>query len=336
MMGRKGAILVLRHNGLGDLMTGIPAMRALRRTYPTQKIIMTCPSWLKDLAGYLNLCDLILSDRSNPDTIGPTDHRAADSNVLASVLELKERVELIVSLRTPGHELLPLLRALRPSQILSYRHPAIPETSSAPFLDFADHIFSRWARLLGLLGIDLDANDLFLRTPRPLDRNAPVILHAGAGSPARLWPQDRWTEVARKVQAMGWKLQLTGTLRERDRALTIANQAGVDVTSVSLNTTACDLLHRVAAAGLVLSVDSGVAHLATATRTSAVTLFGPVSPGCWGPPKTCTEHITIWKGQEHNPYGETIDPGLEAITTKDVVNAFAKATSQNQNANHVN
>jgi ADP-heptose:LPS heptosyltransferase len=57
-----------------------------------------------------------------------------------------------------------------------------------------------------------------------------------------------------------------------------------------------DLLHcaaAVAAARVVLSGDTGVAHLATALGTPSVVLFADTAPAMWGPP-AWHPHVAMW------------------------------------------
>ncbi|MER6596629.1 glycosyltransferase family 9 protein, partial [Micromonospora purpureochromogenes] len=39
-------ILVLRALGVGDLATGVPALRALRAAYPDEELALVAPRWL--------------------------------------------------------------------------------------------------------------------------------------------------------------------------------------------------------------------------------------------------------------------------------------------------
>src|SRR5687768_5714152 len=39
------AVLALRALGLGDLLTGVPALRALRRAYPDSQLVLAAPLW---------------------------------------------------------------------------------------------------------------------------------------------------------------------------------------------------------------------------------------------------------------------------------------------------
>ncbi|WP_018503902.1 glycosyltransferase family 9 protein [Parafrankia discariae] len=75
----------------------------------------------------------------------------------------------------------------------------------------------------------------------------------------------------------------------------------------------------VARSHLVLSADTGVAHLATAYRKPSVVLFGPVSPAEWGPPPERQEHRALWAGHHSDPRSGTPAPGLLALTVDQVL-----------------
>jgi hypothetical protein len=55
--GEAPSVLVVRNTGLGDLMTGLPALRAVRRALPAHRLGTTCPSWLVPLARALDAAD---------------------------------------------------------------------------------------------------------------------------------------------------------------------------------------------------------------------------------------------------------------------------------------
>jgi ADP-heptose:LPS heptosyltransferase len=118
---------------------------------------------------------------------------------------------------------------------------------------------------------------------------------------------------------------LTGSAAERERCLRIARAGGCSGAEVLAGETSLvDLAAVVGAAGLVVSGDTGMAHLATAMRVRSVVLFGPVSPDEWGPPRA-GRHVALWAGRRGNPHASTVDAGLLALSVETVVAAMAQA-----------
>jgi ADP-heptose:LPS heptosyltransferase len=70
-----------------------------------------------------------------------------------------------------------------------------------------------------------------------------------------------------------------------------------------------------------------MSHLATAFGRPSVTLFGPVPPAEWGPPRH-RRHQVLWAGKpgyRGDPHGTGLDPALAAITVEDVGQAVERA-----------
>jgi hypothetical protein len=72
---------------------------------------------------------------------------------------------------------------------------------------------------------------------------------------------------------------------------------------------------------MVVSADTGVAHLATAYRTPSVAPFGPVGPAEWGPPPDQPQHACLWADRSGDPYAAGPDPGLLSFTPDDILAA---------------
>jgi ADP-heptose:LPS heptosyltransferase len=71
----------------------------------------------------------------------------------------------------------------------------------------------------------------------------------------------------------------------------------------------------------VVCGDTGVAHLATATATPSVLLFGPTPPAEWGPLRDLDRHIVLWAGHSGDPHGASAHHGLLSIGVSDVLAA---------------
>ena len=131
--------------------------------------------------------------------------------------------------------------------------------------------------------------------------------------------------VGQRLAARGHVVQVTGSTAERDLASRVAHLAGLPGEHVLAGRTS--LAGLAASALLVISGDTGMAHLASAYARPSVTLFGPVPPSEWGPPRH-PRHQALWRGApgyRGDPHGPRIDPALRAITVDAVCQAAAIA-----------
>ena len=126
------------------------------------------------------------------------------------------------------------------------------------------------------------------------------------------------------MQMVGSSILLTGTSDERDLALAVAVAAGLAADRVLAGgTDLAELCTLVAGAALVVSGDTGVAHLAWAFGTPSVTLFGPADPAQWGPPPD-GPHATLGdpRLRRGEPFADDPDPALLAVQVLDVLDAI--------------
>ena len=122
----------------------------------------------------------------------------------------------------------------------------------------------------------------------------------------------------------GHRVVVTGSAGERRIAAEVARLAGLPARAVLAGRTGLrELAALVAHARLLISGDTGIAHLAVAHAVPTVTLFGPVPPRRWGPPAH-PRHIALWYGPEGDPHGRRPDPALLRITPDDVLDALGR------------
>lgn len=296
-------IAVLRALGLGDLLTGVPALRALRREHPDARLLLGAPAALQPLVELIG-ADLELAD------VGPFVDRPPVGPLAADLVA----ADLAVNLHGAGPESTALLRASGPQRLISF---GLTSDWRAD-----EHEVQRWCRLLAEAGIPADPDDLLLHRPAAASP-APgaVVLHPGAAAPARRWPASRWAAVARELSGDGWRVVLTGGPDETALASRVAAEAGLGEEAVLAGRTPLDALAAlVADAALLLCGDTGLAHLATAYRTRSVLLFGPTPPALWGPPPR-PEHQVLWAGETGDPYAGRPAAGLLAVAMTDVLAA---------------
>jgi ADP-heptose:LPS heptosyltransferase len=301
----KLSVVVLRTLGLGDLLTGVPALRALREAYPDADITLAAPSVLTPIAALSGAVDGV-ADTAPLTPLHPGLHGA----------------DLAVDLDGRVPESTRLLLATRPGRLIGFAHPAVPATRGLPRWTPDEHEVIRWCRLLTECGIPADPGRLRLPPPTvPSPAPGAVIVHPGASSAARRWPAGRWAAVARQLRADRLRVVVTGSPDERGLAEEVATEAGLSSYSVLAGRTGLTTLAALTAeAGLVLSGDTGIAHLAAAYERPAVTLAGPVPPRLGGPPRR-PWHAVLWAGHDGDPQGDKPDPGLLELTVADVMAA---------------
>jgi ADP-heptose:LPS heptosyltransferase len=308
MKAARPRLLALRALGLGDFLTGLPALRALTAGFPQHERLLAAPEVLRPLVE-LSGCGFSLVDA------GPLQH----------LTPRLDRPQVAVNLHGRGPQSHRLLLETRPGCLIGFSHPAVPESAGSPDWRWEEHETRRWCRLLSETGIGADPELLHIDASSldaPGRLRAAAVLHPGASSRARQWPPERWAAVARAQALAGRRVVLTGDAAERPLALAIAREASLNPDFVLAGrTTLLQLTALVAAAALVVCGDTGIAHLATALGTPSVVLFGPTSPARWGPPVgRC--HRVLWKGTTGDPHAAEPDAGLLGIGVGEVLAAI--------------
>jgi ADP-heptose:LPS heptosyltransferase len=298
--------VVLRAIGLGDMITGLPAMALLRRALPGHRIVGAVPGRYAGILLRAGLLDEVLPTAE----LGPLDGAPGEP-------------DLAVDLHGNGPPSRDLLRALGPRRLLAFVRPgddAGPGVETSTW-DDGEHEVDRWCRLLRehLDGAGEPPPLWTLLAAPPAVLPGATVLHPGAAAGSRRWPADRWAAVAAALTADGHRVVVTGTPGEQQLVESVAGSAGAETaTALDLD----ELFGLVAAARLVVSGDTGVAHVAAAYGIPSVVLAGPVSPARWGPPDR-PRHTALWPaphpGYRGDPHARQPDPVLLRTTVSDVL-----------------
>lgn len=314
-MTARPALVALRALGLGDLLTGVPALRALRRHFPDHEIVLAAPARLRDAAEATGCVDRLL----------PTT--APGRQVPARLPWDEPPPDVAVDLHGNGPAGHRLLQALHPGRLLAFD----PVEGRGPHWQAEEHERIRWCRLLHWYGIPTDPDDLLINPPGgPPPVPAAILLHPGADAGTRRWGAERFAAVARALAERGAPVVVTAGAGERPLALRVVELAGLPESVVhggERDLPFCRLAALVRGARAVVAGDTGLAHLATALAVPSVTLFGPVSPDLWGPPPL-PRHAVLWHpypGDGHRPgdaHTDHPDPRLLRITVPEVLAAL--------------
>ena len=182
------------------------------------------------------------------------------------------------------------------------------------------HVIDKNLELLRVLGIEAVGTREF---PLPYSaqsvarvdaglagRSEFAVLNPGGGWASKLWPAERFGELARGLAALGLPSLVShgpGEEALADRVVAASGGAAVR----SFPTSLVDFIELARRARLVVAADTGPLHLACAVGTPAVALFGPTDPARNGPfapqdavvrrkpecapcySRTCTRHAGI-------------------------------------------
>ncbi len=300
-------LVALRALKLGDLLVAVPALHGIRRANPDHRLVLAVPAWLEPIVDLVGGIDALL----------PTPG-------LDHPLPLPPgRVDTAVNLHGNGGESRGLLEALAPRRRVGHRSPGWDGPQ------WQDGILERerWARLVTAHGMPADPDDVALLPPT-VASPAPecVVVHVGAFYGSRQWPVDRFAQVVRKLTVDGERVILTGSAAERPRALETAELSGLPESAVAAGVLGLgEFAALVASARLVITADTGAAHLASAYARPSVVIFGPAPPEEWGPPST-GPHIVLTDAsvRRGDAFGAEPDPALLAVRPEDVLAAVAR------------
>jgi ADP-heptose:LPS heptosyltransferase len=295
-------LVVLRALQLGDLLVAVPALHALRGAYPRHRLLYAAPRWLEDAVALVGGFELLPTQGLDQ----PLDLRPGS-------------VHIAVNLHGRGPESQARVEALQANRTISHLSD---RSAGPPWMD-GIHERERWTRLLQWHGIDADPLEVFLNPSGiPTDQPGATVIHVGAAYGSRLWPAERFAEVAAELHQAGHNIVFTGGPAERQRALGVAHMAGRgDRLVLAGRQSLGQFAALIARARLVVSADTGAAHLASAFARPSVVLFGPASPEEWGPPPA--QHIALTKAglRRGDAFAADPDPALLGVSAQDVLEA---------------
>ncbi|TYC99594.1 glycosyltransferase family 9 protein [Arthrobacter echini] len=298
-------LLALRALKLGDLLVAVPALRGLRRAFPEHRILYAAQEWLRPVVGLIDAIDDLLPTHGL-DAPLPVEHG---------------RIDIAVNLHGNGAQSRGRLGEIGAHRRLGHRSPGWDGPVWRPGV----HERERWASLVAWHGAPADPLDCRLGLPAVTSPvPGAVVVHVGAAYGSRLWPVERFAAVAQRLAASGHRVVFTGSDGERARALAVADAAGLPEETVAAGKLPLDRFAAlIAGAELVVSADTGAAHLASAYARPSVVLFGPAPVTEWGPPPGPHTVLTDASVRLGDTFSPTPDPALLAVTVDQVLAAAA-------------
>jgi len=325
-------ILLIQLKRIGDLILTTPAIAALREKFPDGNITLAISGEGKALARAITDVDRLL--------VMP---RGLTGIKTAAAIASSKFDYCIDFTRNDRSALLVLLSRAR-KRIVSFRIKMRSKFRTRFYNEFVPHRMRDMhtadyhLALLAPLGIENASAPIQLKLPESARlaadelleahhiRKQFVIFHPGSARSEKFWNAQRWAEVIDCAAAHhDLDLVLTGgsSPLEQTHLDDIKSKVRHPVVDLSGKTDLLTLAALIARARLLITVDSAPMHLAAATRTPQVILFGPTNPFHWRPRES---PALILQGESTTPMTEFVpkQPGIpmNQISTQTVIDAM--------------
>jgi ADP-heptose:LPS heptosyltransferase len=281
-------IAVLRANALGDFIFALPALRALRETYPDDEIV------------YLGkkMHQAFLADRPGPvdrvvvvppyPGVGEAEHYQPDQAQVETFFEQmrEERFDIAIQMHGGGGFSNPFVRKLGARLNVGLQAPNAPPLDiNIPYTIYYSETL-RYLEVVSYLGattrhiapaITVTDKDLQeARTAMPEQHAGRIaVIHPGATDPHRHWPAVNFAQVADHLVSEGYTIYVNGLAEESYLADAILQNMRQRSGAYSLcgKLSLCGLTGLLSMADIVVSNDSGPLHLSYALRVPTVGLY---------------------------------------------------------------
>lgn len=278
-------IAVLRANALGDFIFVLPALQALRETYPEAEIVLLGRKWHQEfLANRPSPIDRVLALPAIPGII--KDRKPASEeeqqNFFSSMRH--EKFDIAIQLHGGGRFSNQFINTLGAKLTVGLKTAdAEPLDISLPYIYYQSEIL-RYLEVVSQIGattthitpqIYLTSHDF--EEAEPYLSSPFAILHPGATDLRRRWSAENFAAIGDYLAANGLTVYLTGTGTEEKRIVSaVLSRMKKPAISITDKLSLGGFAGLISQAKLLISNDTGPFHLATALNTPVIGLF-------WGP-----------------------------------------------------
>jgi heptosyltransferase I len=330
------SILVVRLGALGDLVHALPAVAAMRASWPDAVI-----DWLVD-ARYAALLEFVpVIDRAI--VVGGRSGRS-----IADVVATLRRARYDVAIDFQGLiKSAAFARLARARETAGFASAQLREPLAALFYtrritgDDGGHVVRKNLSLVESLGAGPAAPSCPLNVPQStvvedarralgVAPTAPfAIVNPGAGWPNKQWPPDRFGALASHLRDRHGLASLV-VWGPGDRALAgRVEAASAGAAGIAPPTSLAELIELARAATLFVAGDTGPMQLAAAAGTPIVGVFGPTNPGRngpWDPADVCVSRFDDCECH-HKRRCRRPSPCIDSITVEEVARAVDRRLS---------
>ena len=274
-------VLIIRSGAVGDLILTLPVLSALKKHYEGLSIDMMGDPVRLALLKHCGYVDNVLSidDRVFTPLFAPSG--APSGPALHSL----QSYEAILSY-------LPDADGVFEDNLRKSASGPVVTGRSRPADGRRIHMTRVLMDALEPLGVDAIADPPEIDLPlgaaaedvsNLASDRTPIAIHPGSGGPAKCWPSERFVALIERLVGKGYMPVVTfGPADDTVRRRILPRISDRDVLIVE-NRPLVDMAVLYARCRAMIGNDSGMTHLAAATGTPVIALFGPTDPAVWGP-----------------------------------------------------
>jgi heptosyltransferase-1 len=338
-------ILLIKPSSLGDIVLALPALSALRRSFPQARISwLIRPEFAPLIEGHPHLDEIVLFDRKS---LGRAWRDPASLLELAALISRLRRSRFDAVLDLQG-----LFRSASLAWLSGCKHRFGPiwrkelahyfyTTAIPPRLEWV-HVIDYYIRLIEAMGgADLRVEFVMREKPEAaaaardllsrhgVDPARYAVIIPGSAQVSKCWPAERFAAlVDRLVLDHGLAIAATGSRAESPMIEQIQSLAKHPIANLSGCTSLPELTEVLRTAKLVVSNDTGPGHIAAALGRPLVMMFSwsnPLRVGPYHRPECVVAHEMSSRGLAI----KSRDP-LHSIQNISLDEVYAKAAEQLQ------
>jgi ADP-heptose:LPS heptosyltransferase len=224
------------------------------------------------------------------------------------------KFDLAIQMHGSGEIVNPLVALWGAKRCAGYYLPGHYCPDKETFMEYPDYgpEASRHLRLMEFLGVPLQGEHLEFplfdedwKEHQQIQEtyhlnDAYICIHPGARAVSRRWPTEYFANLADELSALGYQIVLTGSGEEAHLTQTVAEQMKAPAIDLGGKTRLGLLGALVSRARLVISNDTGMAHVAASLQIPSVILFAASSSERWAP-QNKRLHKPVWQAMEMHP-----------------------------------
>lgn len=274
-------IAILRANALGDFIFTLPALQALRETYPHAEIVLLGLAWHKSFLEHrpspIDRVEII------PKIKGVNTSQTADSDrngLQAFIKKLRnEKIDIALQLHGGGRYSNPFINSLNAGLTIGLQTlDAQPLDISVPYVYYQNE-FLRYIEVVAKIGakikeisptITVTRSDL-TEASTVIPKVPYVVLHPGATDIRRRWNPKQFAVIGDAIYKKGYEVFITGN--EINIVKSVLSFMHYPAYALGKKLSLGGLTGFLSQASLVISNDTGPLHLANAVRTPTVGIY---------------------------------------------------------------